>query len=490
MFTYSDIDIITPTANRPQALLVADKQLCRMEGSGEFRWIISNGSEKPLPEFKYPNTVILNNKLTRKGNLNFLNNVEQAVKAATGELVVVMEDDDWYRKDYLTNKLGMFNSTDKRLIGLDNPRHYHLGMRCLEQRYSGRVLSLMHATSFRRSLTPYVLSRIDDCRERKSHDLDWSLWDNTDDKQLFPRGDMMTSLKGWLDGLTDHHKFNTSNKRCWTHHDPDLEYLEWLMGGEYLWYEPWWRNYVVPKFARSMPKASVFISDADKASRQAEITAQLKADPIMLVIATNNDTTSLQTTLTHIRKNTEPGTYKICLEDTGSTRQEHIEYIKSVADEVDHVHFHKGSVYEAGGYLHAINTYDSPGGFVLMQDTVYPKRPDWLYKVSRNEVSALFKHPMHTEWDLNEDFCREHLGGLPKVLPKHLFQHNTLYIRQDTARRLIAEMDPPVPSLKEHAQGYERIWPFYFDKLGVPFKFMDNSFFYKIPPKDRPLRPK
>ena len=212
--------------------------------------------------------------------------------------------------------------------------------------------------------------------------------------------------------------------------------------------------------------------------------------PILLVISTNNDTESLEKTLAHIRKHTEPGTYRICLEDTGSTRREHIDYIHSIERDVSYVHFNINPVYDVGGYLHAIKTFDSPGGFFFMQDSLYPVRDGWLDRVSSVDVGVPFRQSMSIEWGKHKGFCEEHMGGtLPDELPKYLIQYNTFYASQGVAKNLVFSLDAPIPSHKEHSQGYERLLPFYFQFMGITPHFIDSTYFKKIHWSERSLRP-
>lgn len=246
-YSYNDIDLITPTAYKKVALEKLDALLCRMEGAGEFRWIVSNGGSRDLPDFKYPNTVVLENDKIPNRIKNFLNNLGAAINHSSRELLVFVEDDDWYRSDYLTNRLALHNTTSAGLVGLDFPTHYHLGMRCMDYR-EPKVPngSPLHATSLCRSALTDFMGNFDHCRRKNRWELDIRVWTHMESRQAFRYDGSMVSLKGWAEGMTAHHNFE--RHKFWNYYDPDLKFLRHVMGEDIELYKIWWENHKKMRF--------------------------------------------------------------------------------------------------------------------------------------------------------------------------------------------------------------------------------------------------
>jgi hypothetical protein len=95
------------------------------------------------------------------------------LQRAKGDLVVIIEDDDWYSPDHLAGLVHRLESADVAGHGLQ--RYYHApSRRALQLTNKGSCLA---QTGFRRSLIPLMDSACDRCIEDGSRGVDARFWE-------------------------------------------------------------------------------------------------------------------------------------------------------------------------------------------------------------------------------------------------------------------------------------------------------------------------
>jgi hypothetical protein len=105
------VSVITPTGGRPMAF-----ELCELWMSRQTRqpdeWIV-------IDDFEFPTKCTMGQKVIRRTPFWDLNsgitlqlNLLEAFKIIEGDIILVMEDDDWYSPDYIKNMVEKFQTPD------------------------------------------------------------------------------------------------------------------------------------------------------------------------------------------------------------------------------------------------------------------------------------------------------------------------------------------------------------------------------------------
>jgi hypothetical protein len=109
------------------------------------------------------------------GAANFANNLLNGLATATGELVVVAEDDDWYAPDHIETLHAAAMANPRALaIGDDCQRYYNVAHRCW-RRFANVGASLCQ-TAIRREAVPALVAVIRDCLGRGTYGIDTTFW--------------------------------------------------------------------------------------------------------------------------------------------------------------------------------------------------------------------------------------------------------------------------------------------------------------------------
>lgn len=140
------ITAITPTGDRPLAF-----ELCRKWMSNQLRkpdqWLVIDDGKEPLPN-NLPNMQYIRREPQPDDPKHTLNlNLLAALPHIAGDKIVIIEDDDYYGPEYISDIALRLNYFD--LCGYDKARYYHI----YEQKYF-RFLNTDYAslcqTGFRR----------------------------------------------------------------------------------------------------------------------------------------------------------------------------------------------------------------------------------------------------------------------------------------------------------------------------------------------------
>lgn len=107
------------------------------------------------------------------GATNFANNLLNGTARATGDLIILMEDDDAYRSDHIELMASLADRFP--LIGSDEKQHYYnVALRCF--RTFNNVGASMCQTAIRRDLLPLFQGMIRNAMRRKQYSIDSTFW--------------------------------------------------------------------------------------------------------------------------------------------------------------------------------------------------------------------------------------------------------------------------------------------------------------------------
>ena len=115
------ISVITPTGGRPLAFELCELWMSRQTQKPD-EWIV-------VDDFPIPTTCTMNQRIIRRtpfwnpnSGHTLQYNLIEAMKIVTGDIILIMEDDDWYSPFYIENMVKKFltptcEGLDRHLIG-------------------------------------------------------------------------------------------------------------------------------------------------------------------------------------------------------------------------------------------------------------------------------------------------------------------------------------------------------------------------------------
>lgn len=153
-------------------------------------WIVADGGE-PVG-LMMGQTVIREKR--EPGPLNFANNLLNALGEASGDLVIVMEDDDWYAPTHIESMVQAAKGYG--LIGSEQvQRYYNVAHRCY--RIFNNIGASLCQTAVRSNLLPVFRQAIQTCIVKSSIGVDAALWRSVRSNEwAFTRQMTVVGVKG------------------------------------------------------------------------------------------------------------------------------------------------------------------------------------------------------------------------------------------------------------------------------------------------------
>lgn len=164
----SGITVITPTGDRPAGLRLLTHWMSRQTRQPD-QWIIVDDGQEPLnfvDELPPYATYVRRERQDTDYPHTLANQLLHALPLVEHDKIVIMEDDDWYRQDYLAFMYGALDTAD--LVGCNTIHYYHYTARAWKKgkpllhtslAQSGlRARALPHLAKICASQTPLVRS--------------------------------------------------------------------------------------------------------------------------------------------------------------------------------------------------------------------------------------------------------------------------------------------------------------------------------------------
>jgi glycosyltransferase involved in cell wall biosynthesis len=164
------ISVVTPTCDRPIAFALLERWMARQTVQPT-EWIVADGGATPV------RCTQGQRHLPRRlppGARNFATNLTRGMQAATGDILVVVEDDDWYASTHLATIVAQLRTAHALAAGDDQQRYYNLRHRTW-RRFDNRGASLCQ-TAFRRAALPRFLDAIQGCAQGGTYGIDALFW--------------------------------------------------------------------------------------------------------------------------------------------------------------------------------------------------------------------------------------------------------------------------------------------------------------------------
>lgn len=176
------------------------------------------------------------------GVTNFLTNLLDGLAQATGDVVLVMEDDDHYHATHVAAMARLVWQPGVLSAGDPTIRYYHVGQR--RYRTMRSLGSALCQTAIRREAVAMFQTVIDDCRERLDPSVDVAWWRTCPSvAQALAPVRTVIGMKG-LPGMPGLGMGHSPSGPQWQN-DPDGHVLREWVGRDEQWYRPFYRPQAV-----------------------------------------------------------------------------------------------------------------------------------------------------------------------------------------------------------------------------------------------------
>ena len=238
-----DVDVLTPTRDRPDAFSLCVLWMMRQTFTGRVQWIIIDDGDVPV------NHVLLN-MLPSNWTITYVrrspstlactlhDNLLAALPHIWSDKIVFAEDDEHYSRNYLQKMCEML--ADKDLVGEKNAHYYNVACRRWWMPDNQKHSSLCR-TGLRKEVLPLLETVCRESKEAGDVFIDMRLWKRATDSALAPMafeggGPMRTLLVPWsglsvgIKGMPGRSGLGRSHARdAFPHGDPQLKKLrEWI----------------------------------------------------------------------------------------------------------------------------------------------------------------------------------------------------------------------------------------------------------------------
>lgn len=230
-----DFTVITPTGDRPESFAICC-HLMKQQTIKPTEWIVMDDGKV---EQKVPRLSFLN-YIKRKRKKNELQHtlpvqLRRIIELVTTDKVIVMEDDDWYDREYFERTLPLLDQFD--LVGLQDNQYYFLQQKEFFI-HRNKQWSSFCSTAFTRLLFRYVAALA--CGSNPYIDLHlYKMMRKQDQKvKLYvPPRVLVLGMKEMPGRVGITYDSNRSCLQAGTVPDHNLEYLKSIVGKDLKWYE-------------------------------------------------------------------------------------------------------------------------------------------------------------------------------------------------------------------------------------------------------------
>ena len=226
------VTAITPTCDRPIGFALLEGFMARQTRPPD-QWIVADGG-------RFPVRCNLGQQHSHvagpSGAHNFAANLTRATELATGDMIVVFEDDDWYAPRHLETLVARIEA-GALIAGDDDQRYYNVRYR-LWRRFNN-VGGCFCQTAFHRSILPSLTAAIAKHRQASTYGIDTTFWRSVPRTHWsIQRDQTVLGIKGLPGqaGLGIGHRPDES-RNLWTG-DPKLARLREWIGDDVVIYEP------------------------------------------------------------------------------------------------------------------------------------------------------------------------------------------------------------------------------------------------------------
>ena len=170
------ITAISTTRDRPLCFSLLEQWVAAQTVKPD-QWLVVNDTYRPASYAYTMQQEVIHRKRKKVEGLSICENWQAAIPRIKGDVVVVLEDDDYYHPSYIETLSAMLEQAE--VAGFTNDVYYNLRLKRFHRRHNVTDCALA-ATGFRSSLLP----RLKEIATRQSVYLDLPLWDEGDERKL------------------------------------------------------------------------------------------------------------------------------------------------------------------------------------------------------------------------------------------------------------------------------------------------------------------
>lgn len=164
------ISAITPTADRPVGFSLCERFMARQTLQPD-EWIVADGGQVAASCTMGQVHV---HEPRPPGADNFAHNLLNGLARATGDVIVWIEDDDWYSPEHIATVVAALDRSGSMLSGDDVQQYYNIRLRV--HRTFHNVGASLCQTAMRRGAVDLFRMIVQQCLARKSYGVDTTLW--------------------------------------------------------------------------------------------------------------------------------------------------------------------------------------------------------------------------------------------------------------------------------------------------------------------------
>jgi glycosyltransferase involved in cell wall biosynthesis len=165
------ITLITPTADQPLGMMLAEQYIAR-QTVGFHEWIVADDGTVPARLTMGQKHLV--RKREHEGGRSLAGNMLAALPHVTGDIVVMIEHDDWYSPLHLATSLQRLQ--DAKATGNGFQRYYNVHVRCF--RLMKNVGSALCNTAFTADLIPAMQQAAKAAFQQGGYGVDRLFWDS------------------------------------------------------------------------------------------------------------------------------------------------------------------------------------------------------------------------------------------------------------------------------------------------------------------------
>lgn len=173
----SDFTVITPTGDRPEAFEIC-KNYVQRQTLIPSQWIIVDDGVNPtdVSDIKVPIKYIRRQREKLEPKHTISVQMIEALKYVKTDRIIIVEDDDWYCKDYFEKMMGMFDLPNKPiLIGQGQTIYYHVPLQKYFVHGNNEHASLCQ-TGFRTAFISNMYKICNRCSKNNYPYVDMKIW--------------------------------------------------------------------------------------------------------------------------------------------------------------------------------------------------------------------------------------------------------------------------------------------------------------------------
>lgn len=217
------ISVITPTCDRPRGIELCERYIARQTVQPD-EWIVSDGGQVPA---KLTMGQVHLRQPAPPGAANLATNVLRALEAVTGDVVIVVEDDDHYAPNHIAACIAGLKRNPA--YGCARLLYFNVEHRCWVQ-MANRGAALCQ-TALRRELIPEMQRAAQEAMANNDFTIDGRFWSGRRKMATGPQ--TVIGIKGLAGtpGLGIGHRPKSKSGRFWRP-DPELQYLRQHIGAD------------------------------------------------------------------------------------------------------------------------------------------------------------------------------------------------------------------------------------------------------------------